>query len=43
MLSKFIYTVYYDGATVQSNTNSKFNVQTFDVDGSQFIFTTIKD
>ena len=43
LLSKFIYTVYFDGATSASNTTSKFKVQTFDVDGSQFTFTTIKD
>lgn len=43
MLSRFVYTVYYEWATSKNNTTSKFNVQTFDVDGSQFIFTTIKD
>ena len=43
LLSKFIYTVYFDWAAVVSNTTSKFKVQTFDVDWSQFIFTTIKD
>jgi hypothetical protein len=28
---------------VESALKSKFNVQTFDVDGSQFTFTSIKD
>lgn len=43
LLSKFIYTVYYDWAVVENTWSSKFNVQTFDVDWSQFIFTDIKD
>ncbi len=41
LLSKFLYTVFYEWAVAVNK--SKFNVQTFDVDGSQFIFTTIKD
>jgi len=43
LLSKFIYTIYYDWWAVKNNTNSAFKVKTFDVDGSKFIFTTIKD
>jgi len=49
ILSKFVYTIYYaqwsnQTTTVASNNtstnnNSWFNVQTFDVDGSQFTFT----
>lgn len=48
MLSKFIYTVYFDWwATNDTSWNStdsnSFKVQTFDVDWSQFTFTSIKD
>lgn len=43
LLSKFVYVIYYDWASVESVLKSKFNVQTFDVDGSQFVFTSIKD
>jgi len=43
ILSRFVYTVYYNWAIANNNSSSKFNVKTFDVDGSQFIFTTIKD
>lgn len=43
LLSKFIYIVYNDWASTTTTSTSKFNVQTFDVDGSQFIFSTIKD
>ncbi|MDP2090819.1 MAG: hypothetical protein Q8K30_04445 [Candidatus Gracilibacteria bacterium] len=42
LLSKFVYVVYFDGGeTPDNNTVIKrgFNVQTFDVDGSQFTFT----
>ncbi len=44
MLSKFIYTVYFDWwATTDTSWNTtdatSFKVQTFDVDGSQFTFT----
>lgn len=42
LLSKFVYVVYYDGGT-SSASRWQFNVQTFDVDGSQFIFSSIKD
>jgi len=43
LLSKFIYVVYYNWASVNNNVNSKFTVKTFNVDGSQFIFSSIKD
>ena len=43
LLSKFIYIVYYNAGTAANTSSSKFNVITFDVDGSQFTFTTIKD
>lgn len=43
LLSKFIYTVYYNWAAANNTSTSKFSVQTFDVDGSQFTFTSIKD
>jgi hypothetical protein len=39
VLSRFVYTVFYDWAVV-SNKTSKFNVQTFDVDWSKFTFTS---
>ncbi len=39
LLSKFIYTIYYDGAVANNNT-SRFNVKTFDVDWSKFTFTS---
>ena len=43
LLSKFIYVVYYEWWVAQNNSNYKFTVQTFNVDGSKFIFSTIKD
>ncbi len=43
LLSKFIYVVYYNGWSDTNTSTSKFSVKTFDVDGSQFIFTTLKD
>lgn len=45
LLSKFIYTVFNDlGADEKAeNTDSNFNVQTFNVDWSQFVFSMIKD
>ena len=41
-LSRFVYTVYYNWWTSSSssNTSSAFKVKTFDVDGSQFTFTS---
>lgn len=44
LLSKFIYTIFNDSAVEQAETpDSKFNVQTFNVDWSQFVFSMIKD
>jgi hypothetical protein len=45
LLSKFIYTVFNDSSNDEQseNTDSKFNVQTFNVDWSQFVFSMIKD
>ncbi len=43
LLSKFVYVIYYDWWKIKDALSNKFNVQTFDVDGSQFTFTTIKD
>jgi len=43
LLSKFVYTVYYAWGVDASWPWSAFKVQTFDVDGSQFTFTTVKD
>ncbi len=39
LLSKFVYTVYYDWAEVTSNSWA-FSVKTFDVDGTKFTFTS---
>lgn len=43
ILSKFVYVVYYNWAVVENTLKSKFNVKTFNVDGSQFTFSSIKD
>jgi len=43
LLSKFVYVIYYNWAAANDAIKSKFKVQTFDVDGSQFTFTSIKD
>ena len=43
LLSKFVYIVYNNWWASQTSSSSKFNVQTFDVDGSEFVFKTIKD
>ncbi len=43
LLNKFIYVIYYNGGKIKDALNNKFNVQTFNVDGSKFTFTSIKD
>lgn len=45
IISRFVYTIYYTWweSWDTQTTNSSFNVQTFDVDGSQFVFTSVKD
>ena len=43
LLSKFVYVIYYDWGKSNTTSNWKFNVQTFNVDGSKFEFTSIKD
>jgi hypothetical protein len=43
LLSKFVYVIYYNEAPANEAIKLKFKVQTFDVDGSQFTFTSIKD
>jgi len=40
VLSKFVYTVYYDGAEVKNTWWWAFSVKTFDVDGTKFTFTS---
>ena len=41
ILSRFVYTVYYSwGKSTSSSSGWAFNVKTFDVDGTQFTFTS---
>ncbi len=43
LLSKFVYVIYYDWWAVANALKNKFNVKTFNVDGTQFVFSSLKD
>lgn len=43
LLEKFVYVVYYAQASQTATSQNKFNVKNYDIDGTDFIFTVIKD
>lgn len=43
IISRFVYTIYYNSWVSWNNNSWNFNVKTFDVDWSKFTFSSIKD